>query len=170
MRCVKLTPKILSLSPYDVVSYCFLLLLKPVLRNESNEAIPIAVNNQGGLLLPKRLYFYQKETSAKGVDLRVCVCVPTCLLSHRRRCKWRRCWAAGGLFWGRRPSHTSFLSEDGFMIACSPSFHCANWYFNIWLNWQSQISVEEAPKPSSQIVLCLSCAISDKFGVACQCT
>lgn len=73
MRCVKLTPKILSLSPYDVVSYCFLLLLKPVLRNESNEAIPIAVNNQGGLLLPKRLYFYQKETSAKGVDLRVCV-------------------------------------------------------------------------------------------------
>lgn len=100
-----------------------------------------------------------------------CVCVPTCLLSlYRRRCKSRRCWAAGGLFWGRRPSHTSFLSEDGFMIACSPSFHCANWYFNIWLNWQSQISVEEAPKPSSQIVLCLSCAISDKFGVACQCT
>ena len=73
MRCVKLTSKILSLSPYDVVCYCFLLLLKPVLKNESNEAIPIAVNNQGGLLLPKRLYFYQKETSAKGVDLRMCV-------------------------------------------------------------------------------------------------
>lgn len=57
-------------------SYFFPLLLKPVLKIESNQVILNAVNNQESLLLSKHLYFNQKETSAKRV---ISVCVRACV-------------------------------------------------------------------------------------------